>query len=345
MARILVAGGLWPEDNDERLREARKGFAAALGREIIARDHILLGGCRTNLDAEIATAAAEEALKRGREPRQVIRSWVVNSTMPSLKLGEIVRSQMGDWSHVPRGFSFPEPIREADVVIILGGWNGTHYAASWARLANRPLVPVATFGLAAAEIFRDELSAFERRYATRLSLDEYQMLDRVLPDWSEDVVNTFAKDVVSLAERLVTSSDVFVIMSFSDKGHLKDAYNTFKRICGASDFRAFKVDQHFDLQQRIVPSILSSIKRAAFIIADVSEPRPNVYYELGFAQALGKDVITTAYQGTELPFDIFDVPTLYWDCQDTLEHKMKPEIERLKKKVKPQLSDPIVARG
>ena len=38
-----------------------------------------------------------------------------------------------------------------------------------------------------------------------------------------------------------------------------------------------------------------------------------MYDELGYAQALGKTVITTAYKGTELPFDIFDVPTLYRD--------------------------------
>ena len=33
---------------------------------------------------------------------------------------------------------------------------------------------------------------------------------------------------MSLAERLITPTEVFVIMSFAEKGHLKDAYNTFK---------------------------------------------------------------------------------------------------------------------
>ena len=63
--------------------------------------------------------------------------------------------------------------------------------------------------------------------------------------------------------------------------------------------------------QRIVPTVLASIRRAAFIIADLSEPRPNIYYELGYAQALGRSIITTACEGTELPFDIFDVPTFF----------------------------------
>jgi hypothetical protein len=196
-------------------------------------------------------------------------------------------------------------------------------------LANKPLVPVATFGLAAAEIFADELSAFDRRYAARLTLDEYQILNRLLPDWQQDTVNAFAKDVVGLAERLITPKDVFVVMSFAEKGHLKDAYNTFQRVCKENGFSAFKVHHHFDRQQRIVPAIFSSIRRSAFLISDISEPRPNVYYELGYAQALGKDVIVTALEGTQLPFDVFDVPTLYWDSQDTLERKIQVEINRL----------------
>jgi hypothetical protein len=77
------------------------------------------------------------------------------------------------------------------------------------------------------------------------------------------------------------------VMSFAEKGHLKDAYNTFQRVAKKNGFLAFKVDQHIDPKQRIVPSIFNSIKRSAFFMADVSEPRPNVCYELGYAQVLG----------------------------------------------------------
>ena len=133
-------------------------------------------------------------------------------------------------------------------------------------------------------------------------------------------------------------------MSFAKKGYLKDAYNTFKRVCKENGFSAFKVDHHIDPQQRIVPAIFSSIRRSAFIISDISEPRPNVYYELGYAQALGKDVIITALEGTQLPFDVFDVPTLYWDSQDTLERKIQVEINRLGQKFGRQTLDTVFLR-
>ena len=331
MARILIAGDHEDQPNHP-LGEARSRFAAALGREAIERGHILLGGCRSRLDAEVSNAAANAAEQRKLDPRAVVRSWVTKDTAPTHAAGEIIRSRVGDWSRVPRRFTFPEPVQEADAVIILGGGAGTHYAASWARLADKPLVPVAAFGMAAAEIFEDEISNFERRYASRITPDEFQVLNRLLQNFKPETVEAFAKDIVSLAERLIAPTDAFVIMSFSEKGHLKDAYNTFRRVCEASGFVAFKVDAHLDTKQRIVPSIMNAIRRSAFIIADVSEPRPNVYYELGFAQALGKDVIATAYEGTQLPFDIFDVPTLFWDCQDTLENKLGPEISRMGQK-------------
>ncbi len=343
MARILVAGGLYQEEEDKLLREVRKFFASALGREIIARGHTLLGGCRTSLDAEVANAAKEEALRRKLDPLKVIKSWVTKTTSPSHKSGEIIRSGMGDWGHVPKGFSFPEPIQEADVVIILGGWDGTQYAASWARLANKPLVPIATFGLAAADIFGDEMSSFERRYSGKITLDEFQILNRLLSDTDNKAIESYAIDVLSLAERLITPVDVFVIMSFAQKGNLIDAYNTFYRVCKDAGYKAFKVDNHIDAKQRIVPNIINSIKKSAFVIADVSEPKINVYYELGYAQALGKDLIVTAAEGTSLPFDIFDIPTLFWDSQDSLEKKLIMSIANIHQKFGRSIIDPGVS--
>jgi hypothetical protein len=329
MSRILVAGGLCADDSNPKIEAARQAFVAAVGREVVSRGHVLLGGCRTDMDARVAEAAVEAAKARNMEPRKCIKSWVTKTTDPIHSVGEIIRSRMGDWRSVPKGLVFPEPVQEADVVIIIGGWDGTQYAASWARLANKPIVPVAAFGMAAAEIFEDELASFDRRYSNKITLDEYQILNRLLPDWEVKTVETFAREVILLAERLVRPTETFVIMSFAQRGELRDAYNTLVRVCSKFGYRAFKVDEHLDSTRRIVPVITSAIRRSAFVIADVTDPRPNVYYELGYAHALGKDVVVTAKEGTALPFDIFDVPTQYWDSQDTLEKKLEAEFIRM----------------
>lgn len=333
MARILVAGGLPRDESDPEfgteLNAARQEFAAALGRKIIERGHVLLGGCRTTLDAIVARSAAEAAREKKLEPRRAVRSWVTASTSLSHSEGEIIRSAVSDWKHVPRGYTFPEPIHEADVVILLAGWDGTQYAATWARLANKPLVPVASFGLAAAEIFRDEMANFERRYAAQVPSDEYQTLDRVLSDYTPATIQGFAADVVALAERMIMPSEVFIVMSFAEVGHLHDAHDTFVRVCQAHGLRAYRTDTTAERHPRIIPAIANGIRRSAFVIADVTEPKPNVYYELGYAQALDKKVILTARAGTELPFDIFDVPTIFWESQRQLAEGLERELQRL----------------
>jgi nucleoside 2-deoxyribosyltransferase len=57
-----------------------------------------------------------------------------------------------------------------------------------------------------------------------------------------------------------------------------------------------------------------------------------VYYELGWAQALGKPVIVTAKEGTVLPFDIFDVPAIFGDSQKSLRDALKAKIQNIAQK-------------
>ncbi|MCA3793294.1 MAG: hypothetical protein IOC66_13490 [Burkholderia sp.] len=163
---------------------------------------------------------------------------------------------------------------------------------------------------------------------SNLSREDYQALNRFMTDENDEVVDQYAAEVVTLAERAILSTEVFVVMSFENVPHLTDAYATFGRVCKEKGFSAVKVDDHLDSNERIVPAIFAGIRRAAFVIAEVSGARPNVFYELGYARASGKAVIQTAYSGTKLPFDVFDVPTLFWGGQSELEGKLKTAIDQ-----------------
>ena len=54
----------------------------------------------------------------------------------------------------------------------------------------------------------------------------------------------------------------------------------------------------------ITPQILAEIERSEFLFADLTGARPNVYYEIGFAHALGKRGILCRKSGTEVHFDL-----------------------------------------
>jgi hypothetical protein len=56
--------------------------------------------------------------------------------------------------------------------------------------------------------------------------------------------------------------------------------------------------------ERIVDAIFSQIARASFIVADTTGKNPNVFYEIGYAHALGKKVILMVQDVQDIPFDI-----------------------------------------
>jgi nucleoside 2-deoxyribosyltransferase len=109
-------------------------------------------------------------------------------------------------------------------------------------------------------------------------------------------------------------------MSF--KREFRDVYATFKEVCKEFGFEAERTDESVSLE-RIVPRVEKGIRGSAFVIADVSEGTPNVFYEVGFARGLGKDLIMTAKKGTELPFDVGDIPAIFWEIQEDLKERLR----------------------
>lgn len=49
------------------------------------------------------------------------------------------------------------------------------------------------------------------------------------------------------------------------------------------------------------------------IIAEITPPNPNVFYELGYAHALAKPTILLAEHGRQLPFDISGYRCILYD--------------------------------
>ena len=151
--------------------------------------------------------------------------------------------------------------------------------------------------------------------------EEYETLNQLSSD-----IPSYAKEVVDLTVRLVTPRSVFSIMSF--KREFRDVFATYREVCGRFQFDAERTDESMSLE-RIIPRVEAGIRRSAFVIADVSEPSPNVFYEVGFARALHKDVIMTARKGTQLPFDLGDAPTIFWEDQTDLRESLEKYLASL----------------
>ncbi len=330
--RILVAGGF--ESNGPRSDDIRK-FCQAMGKAVAAHGHILLNGARTELDALMAEAA-EEALqgssKKDRDQRIV--SYVLSGHEPVHTCGTLIWSQLSNWEIGSENFYVPEQVAQSDVVVLIGGYEGTYRAANWAEIARKPLLPFAAFGGAAAKIYQRELKEFDKKYGARISRLEFEQLNSI-KDWP-----AHATDIVALAEKVAQSRSVLIVMSYADRPDLKDAYSTFQRTCGNLNYVGERITEE-NAETRILPEILERIRQAAFTIVDLTDLRPNVFYELGYADGLGGKVIVTAKKGTDLPFDVKDIPTIIWESQVELEQDLQKRIQSVMKSAVPGAGPPI----
>jgi hypothetical protein len=74
----------------------------------------------------------------------------------------------------------------------------------------------------------------------------------------------------------------------------------------------------------IFEDIKRHIAEAKVVIAEITAPNQNVFYELGYAHALNKPTILLAQRGKDLPFDIRSYRVIFYD--DTIGGK--PVVER-----------------
>lgn len=84
---------------------------------------------------------------------------------------------------------------------------------------------------------------------------------------------------------------------------------------------------------RISDQIVAEIRRSWACIADVSGQNPNVAWEIGFAQALGKPVITISHSASDLFFDLKDQRTIVYERDNlslTLTQALTTSLTRLR---------------
>lgn len=95
---------------------------------------------------------------------------------------------------------------------------------------------------------------------------------------------------------------VFVLMPFKDD--FKDIYEVgIKETAKEVGAYAERVDEQV-FSEGILERIFNQINKADVIVADMTGRNPNVFYEVGYAHALGKIVLLLTQNGDDIPFDL-----------------------------------------
>jgi hypothetical protein len=232
--RIFVGGSLRDVPTDP---DMCRQFVAALGTEIVRHGHILLNGCRSSLDQEIATAAHEWLAHNAGNPKEKILSYCLKSDKPIHALGTVRSSTLLDWQITHPELEVPEQIELAGATIFVAGSEGTFWARNWASFARKLIVSIPRFGGAGEAIYNRELKRL--RETSPAVAEDYETLNSL-----SDNVSDFAKEVVRLVERLVTPRNVFTIMSF--KREFRDVFASCKEVCREFEFVAERTDLRTD---------------------------------------------------------------------------------------------------
>lgn len=100
----------------------------------------------------------------------------------------------------------------------------------------------------------------------------------------------------------MSTKKAFVLMPFAEE--LSDVYRCL--IADGLAKAGYEVKRADDIlsQNNILNDIVSGIVSSDLIVADLTGANPNVYYELGIAHALNKNVILLTQDIEELPFDL-----------------------------------------
>jgi hypothetical protein len=155
---------------------------------------------------------------------------------------------------------------------------------------------------------------FNAPYGANVSSFIIDMLEQTIgvlkdPEYAKALEATESVDVV---RNEIQKGYVFIAMPMAgDKPEYEDVHDTIKQVALDCGLHAERVD---DVQsnERITDRLLESIRRAQYVVADLTDSKPNVFYEAGYAYGIGKIPVYIARQGTKLEFDLKDYPTIFF---------------------------------
>ncbi len=167
-----------------------------------------------------------------------------------------------------------------------------------------------------AEEAQRDMEDEERRKVLR------HQMKAIMKELGEDVVGGVIQTSAGGAPRMlsVRPNTAFIMMWMEPSNYdLVDVSKTIKRVCESFGVTASRADDVVH-QEQITKVVLKHIEESQLLIADLTGERPNVYYEVGYAHAVGKNPILFRKHGTKLHFDL--------SVHNVLEYRNLDELEK-----------------
>lgn len=132
------------------------------------------------------------------------------------------------------------------------------------------------------------------------------------------------KRIEQLSDTDRFSKQAFLAMKFGTE--TEDIAEAMEKAIIRAGYFPYKMDE-IEHNNQIVPEMFYQIRNSRFMVVDATIENLGAYYEAGYAQALGKQVVVCCRRGEKVHFDISQKNIIHWDDYDELEAKLFRRIE------------------
>lgn len=120
---------------------------------------------------------------------------------------------------------------------------------------------------------------------------------------------------IDLSTIQIQNNLVFVLTPFhEDYDHTYDVIND---TCKKIKLTAMRGDED-NIPKDVLQNIIKCIVKSRIVVANLNGRNPNVFYELGIAQALNKPTILLSYRDEPIPFDFKNQYLIFYKYDDDL---------------------------
>lgn len=284
---MLIGSYGWRRPFGKKDKAAADGLAVEIGRAFIENDIELIFGGAFELGARITAAAEASCSRLGKPLRQYLTTYYAPDypAAAGAQKGQLFRLRDDEtyWTRV---------LMDVDAVVGISGRDNTKTVLDLARALRKPSFPIGLFEGAAQDMW-EVVAAPQERWLGDLTLSSPSYADQL------------AANIRQLHAPGWTVGLVFMVMHFT--GEL-EIYNAVADECAKliPPLTVKRADSRPG-SLVIIDEIKRFIEQSEFIIVDLSNERPNVYYELGYAHGVGNqpsDILLIAHADANVHFNI-----------------------------------------